>query len=93
MDADIIGLMEVENNGLGITLKEWIRLAHKKNIQTSETSRNATADNTMSKFDFVHAVILAKEITKTFGKIHDLGVVHNNVTTENIIVNTSKDDD
>eukprot|EP00957_Ditylum_brightwellii_P086521 6582963-Ditylum_brightwellii.AAC.1 len=74
MEADIIGLMEVENNGPGITLKEWIRLAHKKNNQTSKTSGNVTADNTMSKFDFVNAVILAKEITKTFGKIHNLGV-------------------
>eukprot|EP00957_Ditylum_brightwellii_P029737 2248776-Ditylum_brightwellii.AAC.1 len=59
----------------------------------SETSENVTADNTMSKFDFENAVILAIEITKTFGKIHDLGVVHNNVATENIIINTSKDDD
>eukprot|EP00957_Ditylum_brightwellii_P015042 1134646-Ditylum_brightwellii.AAC.1 len=74
MDADIIGLMDVENNGPGMTLKEWIRLAHKKNNQTSETSGNVTGDNIMSKFDFENAAILAKEITKAFGKIHDLGV-------------------
>eukprot|EP00957_Ditylum_brightwellii_P037848 2862641-Ditylum_brightwellii.AAC.1 len=76
----------------GITLKEWIRFAHKKHNQTSEICRNATSDNIMSNFDFENAVILAKEITKAVGKIHDLGVVHNNVTTENIIVNTSEDD-
>eukprot|EP00957_Ditylum_brightwellii_P022971 1733864-Ditylum_brightwellii.AAC.1 len=92
MDTDIIGLMKVENNGPGMTLNEWIRLAHKKNDQTSETSGNVTGDNIMSKFDFENAVVLAKEITKAFMKIHNLGVIHNNVTTENIIVNTSKDD-
>eukprot|EP00957_Ditylum_brightwellii_P175322 13346549-Ditylum_brightwellii.AAC.1 len=59
----------------------------------SETSGNVTGDNTMSKFDFENAVILAKEIPKVFGKIHSLEVLHNNVTTENIIINTSKEDD
>mmetsp|Transcript_35948 Transcript_35948/g.54685 ORF Transcript_35948/g.54685 Transcript_35948/m.54685 type:complete len:179 (+) Transcript_35948:447-983(+) len=76
----------------GMTLKEWIRFAHKRNEQMSDTCENTTSDNIMSNFDFENAVILAREITKAVREIHDLGVVHNNVTTENIIVNTSEDD-
>eukprot|EP00957_Ditylum_brightwellii_P167431 12745908-Ditylum_brightwellii.AAC.1 len=62
MDADIIGLMEIENNGLGITLNAWIRLAHKKNNQTSETSGIVTADNTMSNFDFENTIIFTGNV-------------------------------
>eukprot|EP00957_Ditylum_brightwellii_P088110 6711729-Ditylum_brightwellii.AAC.1 len=71
----------------GITLQEWIKAAHKKE-GTAQKSTGSTANGIESdkNFDYDIATRLALEISKAVEEIHQYDAVHNNISSENIIV-------
>jgi len=63
----------------GISLKEWIVRLNKKRIST------VNVDGEM-KHDLLERVKIAHAVAKSVAEVHELGLVHNDVTLSNFIV-------
>ena len=69
----------------GITLKEWVQ----KNNATCLRSKEISGD--VDKNDLKFRICLLREIAASLGEIHDAGFRHNDLASDNILVNHDKD--
>eukprot|EP00957_Ditylum_brightwellii_P127170 9696674-Ditylum_brightwellii.AAC.1 len=76
----------------GVTLKEWIRssLKRMRSVDTCNHDCEYKDSIALKCFDIEKNLCLAKNVVAAFSEMHECGVVHNNITADNILVDVAQ---